>query len=68
MIKWFWFGEVSVTVFMGAKFSVLEQTQGLRLHAKFHRNVLIVSASGGQKPHFWATFDNFSLMGPNLVC
>jgi len=28
---------------------VLEQTQGLHLHAKFHLNVLIVSAAGGQK-------------------
>jgi len=30
---------------------VLEQTQGLHLPAKFHLNVPIVSASGGQKPH-----------------
>jgi len=28
---------------------VLEQTQGLHLPAKFHLNVFIVSASGGQK-------------------
>jgi len=34
---------------MRVKFGVLEQTQGLHLHAKFHRNVFIVSASGGQK-------------------
>jgi len=33
-----------------AKFGVLEQTQGLHLQAKFHLNVFIVSASGGQKP------------------
>ena len=26
------------------------------LHAKYHLNVLIVSASGGQKPQFWANF------------
>ena len=42
---------------MRAKFGVLEQTQGLRLHAIFHLNVFIVSASGGQKPQFWANFD-----------
>jgi len=35
---------------------VLEQTQGIHLHAKFHLNVFIVSASGGQKPQFWANF------------
>jgi len=35
-----------------AKFGVLKQTQGLHLHAKFHLNVFIVSASGGQKHNF----------------
>ena len=40
-----------------AEFSVLEQTQGLHLQAKFHLNVFIVPASGGQKPQFWANFD-----------
>jgi len=44
---------------MKAKFSVLEQTQGLHLQAKFHLNMFIVSASGGQKPQFWANFDIF---------
>jgi len=44
---------------MRAKFGVLEQTQGLHLQAKFHLNVFIVSASGGQKPQFWANFDIF---------
>jgi len=34
---------------MRAKFGVLEQTQGLHLQAKFHLNVFIVLASGGQK-------------------
>ena len=34
------------------KFSVLEQTKGLHCHAKFHLNVFIVSASGGQKLQF----------------
>ena len=38
---------------MMVKFGVLEQTQGLHLHAKCHLNVFIVSASGGQKPQFW---------------
>jgi len=33
-----------------AKYGVIEQTQGLHFHAKFHLNVFIVSASGGQKP------------------
>jgi len=40
-----------------AKFGVLEQTQGLHLHAEVHLNLFIVSASGGQKGQFWATFD-----------
>ena len=44
---------------MRAKFGVLEQTQGLHLPAKFHLNVFIVSASGDQKPQFWANFDSF---------
>jgi len=44
---------------MRAKFGVLEQTQGLHLQAKFHLNLFIVSASGGQKPQFWANFDIF---------
>jgi len=38
---------------MRATFAVLEQTQGLHLCAKFHLNMFIVSASGGQKPQFW---------------
>ena len=37
---------------MRAKFGVLEQTQGLHLLAKFHLNVFIVSASGGQNHNF----------------
>ena len=44
---------------MRAKFGVLEQTKGLHLAAKFHLNMFIVSASGDQKPQFWAIFDNF---------
>ena len=55
---------------------MLEQTQGLHCHAKYHLNVLIVSASGGQKPQFWANFDilgapvptPFYRWRPNLVC
>jgi len=42
---------------MRAKFGVLEQTEGVHSHAKFHLNVFIASASGGQKPQFWANFD-----------
>jgi len=42
---------------MRVKIGALEQTQGLHLHAKFHMNVFIVSASGGQKPQFLANFD-----------
>ena len=34
-----------------------------RLHAKFHLNVFIVSDSGGQKPQFWANFDQISVLG-----
>jgi len=44
---------------MRAKFGALEQTQGLHLQAKFHLNVFILPASGGQKPQFWANFDIF---------
>ena len=47
---------------MKVKFGVLEQTQGLHLHAKFHLNVFTVSASGGQKPQFWAHFDFWRLL------
>ena len=42
---------------MRAKFGVLQQTQGPHVHAKCHLNVFTVSASGGQKPQFWANFD-----------
>ena len=42
---------------MRVKFGVLEQTQGLHLHAKFHLNVFILSAAGGQKPQCWANCD-----------
>ena len=35
-----------------------------RLHAKFHLNVFIVSASNGQKPQFWANFDIFGAPVP----
>ena len=54
---------------MRAKFGVLEQTQGLHLPAKFHLNVFIVSASGGQKPQFLANFDNLggSCTDPRLL-
>ena len=65
---------------MRATFGVLEETQGLHLPAKFHPNVFIVSASGGQKVQFWANFGQiltflgapvstpFYRRGPNLVC
>jgi len=48
---------------MRVKFGVLEQTQGLHLHAIFHLNVFIVSASGNQKPQFLGKFWAFGLMG-----
>ena len=41
---------------------MLEQTRGLHLHAKFHLNVFIVSASGGQKPQFWTNYDLWGLL------
>jgi len=44
---------------MRAKFGVLEQTHSLHLPAKFHLNVFVVLASGGQKPQFWTNFDIF---------
>jgi len=59
---------------MRVKFGVLEQTQGLHCHAKFHLNLFIVSASGGQKPQFWANFDFLGapvptpFTDPNVVC
>jgi len=49
---------------MRVKFGVLEQSQGLHLHAKFHLNVFNVSAAGGQKPQFWANLD--FLGGPEI--
>jgi len=49
---------------MRAKFGLLEQTQGLHLQAKFHLNLFIVSVSGGQKPQFWAHFDNLGAPVP----
>ena len=42
---------------MRVTFGVLKQTERLHLLAKFHLNVFIVLASGGQKPQFWANFD-----------
>jgi len=42
---------------MRAKFGVLQQTKSLHLPAEFHQNVFTVSASGSQKPQFWANFD-----------
>ena len=39
--------------------AVHNRIQVLHLHAKLHRNVFIVSASGSGKPQFWANF-NFS--------
>jgi len=40
-----------------AKFGMRQDTHGLSWHTKFHLNVFIVSASGGQKPQFWANSD-----------
>ena len=45
----FWGSCTDPVLPMRAKFGVLEQSQGLHLQAKFHLNVFIVSASGGQK-------------------
>jgi len=61
---------------MYVKFGVLQQAPGLDWHAKFHLNVFIVLASGGQKTQFWAHFDIFGgsctdpllQRGPNVVC
>ena len=49
---------------MRVKLGGLEQTQGLHFHAKFHLNVFIVSASGGQKPQYLANFDIFGAPVP----
>ena len=42
---------------MKVTFVVLKQIEHLHLHAKFHLNVFILSASGSQKLQFWANFD-----------
>ena len=47
---------------MRVKFDVLKQTERLHLEAKFHLNVFILSAPGGQKPQFWANFDFWGLL------
>ena len=48
---------------MRIKFGVLEQTQGLGPTLTRHiSSVFIVSASGGQKPQFWANFDIWGLL------
>jgi len=54
---------------MKAKFGALEETQGLHLDAKYHLNMFIVSASGGQKPQFWAnlTFGGSMLYRHHLL-
>ena len=40
-----------------------QETEAEGLHAKFHVNVFIVmSASGGRKPQFWANFDSWGLL------
>ena len=53
----FWGSRTEPLLPMRSKFGVLEQTQGLHLHTKFHPNAFIVSASGGQRNQFWANFD-----------
>ena len=53
---------------MRVKFGVLEQTQGLHLYVKFHPNVFIMSASGGQKPQYWANLDFSEAPVPIVVC
>ena len=42
---------------MKVTFGLLKQTERLHLHAKFHLNVFILSASGSQKPQVWANLD-----------
>ena len=41
---------------MRAKFGVLQQTQGVRLRAKFRLDRFILSPSGGEKPQFLPYF------------
>jgi len=47
---------------MRAKFSALEQTQGIRLLAKFRLNRFILSPSGGEKPQFLRCFGLWHLV------
>jgi len=47
---------------MMAKFGVLEQTHGLRLHAKFRLNRFILSPSGGEKTQ------NFTILMTSAFC
>ena len=55
----FWSSSTDPLLPIRVKFGVLEQTQGLHLPAKFHLNVFIVSAPGGQKPQFLGKFWRF---------
>ena len=39
-----------------------QETEAEGLHAKFHVNMFIVSASGGGKSQFWVNFDSWGLL------
>ena len=55
---------------MRAKFGVLEQTYGIRIHAKFRLDWFILSPSGGKNPKFCCFFGLWhfvvSQLGSNL--
>ena len=44
-----------------------QETEEEGLHAKFHVNVFIVSASSGQKPQFWANFEIWGAFVPTPI-
>jgi len=52
----------NVPLLIRAKFGMRQYIHGLRLHAKFHLNVFILPAFGGQKPQFGANFDIWGIL------
>jgi len=56
------FTDIGTPVPMTAKFVVLKQTHGLRLHSKFRLDQFILSASGGEKPKSFYHFIDFGIL------
>ena len=60
----FWGSCTSPLLPMRVKCGVLKQTERLHLHAKFHLNVFILSASNGRKPQALANFEIWGALVP----